>query len=142
MNDRGNLGAFDCSLPALGLRIEEYDPRDLSEAEWESFFELHEQRQRGLFPQDPFPSREKRRSYMISAHPLWEIHWWRAYAPDETRFVALGGSWFDSGKSPSYEANRHIVYTDLYVDTRFRSQGIGTAYLRLCSRRPGRTERA
>lgn len=124
-----NPGAFDRELPALGLRIEEYVPRALSETEWESFFALHEQRQLGLFPRDPLPSREKRRSYMTGTHELWEIHWWRAYAPDESRFVALGGSWYESNRSPSHEANRHIVYTDLYVDARYRGQGVGTAYL-------------
>ena len=130
MNGREDPGAFDRELLALGLRIEEYDPRALSEADWESLFALYEQRHRTLFPRDPLPSREKRRNYMTGTHELWDIHWWRAYAPDDSRFVALGGSWYESVKSPSYEANRHIVYTDLYVDTRYRGRGIGTAYLR------------
>ena len=123
-------GEFDREVPALGLQIEEYDPRALSEAEWESFFALREQRRRGLFPRDPLPSREKERRYMTGAHELWDIHWWRAYAPEESRFVALGGSWYESNQSPSYEANRHIVYMDLYVDARYRGQGIGRAYLK------------
>ena len=121
----GAFGGFDRELLALGLRIEEYDPRTLSEAEWKSFFALREQRRRGLFPRDPVPSREKQRSYMTGTHELWDIHWWRAYAPEKSRFVALGGSWYESAKSPSYEANRHIVYTDLYVDTRYRGRGAG-----------------
>ena len=130
MNGRETQGAMDLGLGVQDLRIEEYDPRDLSEAEWQSFFELHEQRQRGLYPQDPLPSREKKRNYMTSTHLLWEIHWWRAFAPDEARFVALGGSWFESNESPSYSANQHIVYLDLYVDTALRRQGIGTAFLK------------
>lgn len=130
MSDSKTMGAFDRSLPALDLQFEEYDPRVLGEAEWESFFQLHEQRQRGLFPQDPLPSREKRRRYMTSDHELWEIHWWRAYAPGDSRFVALGGSWFESAQSPSHEANRHVVYIDLYVDTRHRRQRIGLEFLK------------
>jgi GNAT superfamily N-acetyltransferase len=126
----GKPGEFDRELPALGLRIEEYSPRDLSEAEWDSFFELHEQRQRGLFPRDPLPSRQKRRDYMTEPHRLWEIHWWRAHAPGEGRFVALGGSWWESAGSPSYEANRQIVRVDVYVDTQCRGRGIGTVYLK------------
>jgi GNAT superfamily N-acetyltransferase len=126
----GIMGVFDRQLSDLGLRVEEYDPQELSEAEWESFFALHEQRRRGLFPRDPLPSREKRRKYMISGNPLWDIRWWRAFVPSEDRFVALGGCWWESDQSPSHEANRHIGYIDVYVDTDWRRKGIGTTTLR------------
>jgi GNAT superfamily N-acetyltransferase len=128
--EEGAMGVFDRRLPDVELRIEEYDPRDLGEVEWKSFFALHEQRRRGLFPRDPLPSREKRRKYMASGHPSWDIYWWRAFAPRDARFVALGGCWWESTESPSYEANRHIGYVDVYVDTGWRCKGVGTAALR------------
>ncbi|MHC4931074.1 MAG: GNAT family N-acetyltransferase [Planctomycetota bacterium] len=113
----------------LELNIEEYDPTHLSEPQWESFFELHEQRFRENFPDDPLPAREPKRKYMTSPHPHWEIAWWRAFSPAEDRFVGLGGAWFESERSPSQETNRHIGYVDIYIDRRFRRRGIGTAYL-------------
>jgi len=113
-----------------GLQISQYAPQDLSDQLWESFFELREQRFRGLLPDDPLPSREFRKKYMLSPHPHWKTFWWMVFSTREQKFIGLGGLWFESQESPSYNVNKHIVYMDIYVDKDCRRQGIGTAYLK------------
>ncbi|MFW9953699.1 MAG: hypothetical protein ACFFD3_04020 [Candidatus Thorarchaeota archaeon] len=51
------------------MRAVEIAPENLTENQWIQYFECREDIYRNANPEDPLPSRDQRRKYMLNPHP-------------------------------------------------------------------------
>lgn len=72
------------------MRFMEYQPKNLPEELWESYFQNREELYREENPRDPLPSRQLRREYMLDPHPDYEVSWWLALDDESNKVLGNG----------------------------------------------------
>lgn len=97
------------------MRYVEFNPSSLSEEEWSSYFECREQIHRNSNPDDPLPSREGRRRYMLNPHPEYDLSWWFALDSTSERIVGMGGLWWPNEKAGNYEESKGTATCDFVL---------------------------
>jgi RimJ/RimL family protein N-acetyltransferase len=113
------------------MRYIECDPSSLSEQQWSSYFDCREEIHRNSNPDDPLPSRERRRKYMLNPHPEYNLSWW--FASDDTpeRIVGMGGLWWPNEKAGNYEESKGTVTCDFVLHPMKRSAENMRGFLRI-----------
>ncbi len=105
-------------------------PSQLTEEEWSRYFECREAIHRCDDPDDPLPSRESRREYMLNPHPDYDISWWVVEDEEKEHIIAMGGIWWTNEKAGNFETSRDTAYCDFALHPNYRTPAAMTMFLR------------
>lgn len=112
--------------------IEEFDPKDFTDDDWEEYFELSEELFRELNPDDPFPNRELTKKFMLDPHPHYKNWQWRIYNNEvKEKLIGQSGIGITLEEAPSFESNEHIAGPYISLRKEYRRNGIGTRVLKM-----------
>lgn len=110
-------------LSVSGDRIRPFRFCELSEADWDAFFDLSESLFQEINPEEPPPDRTLRRHSLLHPHPLWQFHDWAVV--QEGRWLGHAGIYFLREDAEAPPQSRTISQLELFVRPEERRQGIG-----------------
>ena len=111
------------------MKYVEFVPSEFSEEQWISYFESRERVHAGMNPDDPLPSREGRRAYMLNPNPNYHLSWWQALE-DNDRVVGMGGVWWATEESPAHQEEEEVAYADMILESKYRTEENQYGFLR------------
>jgi len=103
------------------MRYVEFVPSELSKEQWTSYFESRERIFKEMNPEDPSPSREGRRAYMLNPNPNYHLSWWQVLN-DRNCVIGMGGVWWATKESPAYEEEKNVAYADMILESNYREE--------------------
>jgi RimJ/RimL family protein N-acetyltransferase len=110
------------------MQFIELKPSEMAEEDWKLYLDSRERIHFELDPNDPSPSHESRRSYMLSPHPDYELSWWQAKT-DSGEVVGMGGVWWARESAPNYEGEKDTAYADMILEEEFTNEKSQTDFL-------------
>lgn len=113
----------------MKYRIEEIDFPKASDDLLEKFLVLLEELTKEVYPQDPFPSKEKLIRQIRNPNPHYKNVKWLVFADNGNQILGWADLAYEIPESPSYIENSHIVTGRPYVSLTHRRLGIGTALI-------------
>jgi mycothiol synthase len=116
------------------MQFVEFKPSELTEEDWKKYFDSRDRVYSQLAPDDPSPSHKRRRSYMLSPHPDYELSWWRADS-DSGEVVGMGRVWWARESAPNYEGEKETAYADLILEEEFTTKETQTVFLGYLARK-------
>jgi len=108
--------------------LKRFDPKIAPEAMFTQYFEILERFHHETDPDDPLPSRELKRTYLLDPNPDYKVKLWLILSEEEdNKGACIGLVYFDSVSehSPEYETSKHISWVSIKIDKAYRRQGIG-----------------
>ena len=103
------------------MKCIEFVPSELSEKQWISYFKSRERINIGMNPDDPLPSRDGRRAYMLNPNPNYHLSWWQALEGKD-KVVGMGGVWWATEESPAFQEEKDVAYADMILESKYRTE--------------------
>jgi mycothiol synthase len=111
------------------MKFIEFRPIEMTEEDWERYFQSRERIQVELNPDDPPPSRNQRRNYMLNPHPDYELSWWQVRS-DTGEVVGMGGVWWARENTTIYDEAKDVAYADMILEKKYATDRIQIDFLR------------
>jgi len=111
------------------MQFIEFRPIEMIEEDWERYFQSRERIQCELNPNDPPPSRNQRRNYMLNPHPDYELSWWQVRS-NSGEVVGMGGVWWAREKTIIYDEAKDVAYVDMILEKKYVTEVIQRDFLR------------
>jgi GNAT superfamily N-acetyltransferase len=116
------------------MKFNEFRPIEMTEEDWERYFQSRERIQCEMNPNDPPPSRNQRRNYMLNPHPDYELSWWQVRSNSE-EVVGMGGVWWAREKTTIYDEAKDVAYADMILEKKYTTEKIQREFLRCLARK-------
>lgn len=103
------------------MKFIEFVPSEMTEEEWERYFQSRERLQIESDPNDPIPSRARRRNYMLNPHPDYELSWWQVQGKSGD-VVGMGGVWWAREGTSIFNEAKDVAYADMIFEQKYTSE--------------------
>ena len=112
----------------------EFVPSEMTDEEWERYFQSRERLQIETNPNDPVPSRNHRRNYMLNPHPDYQLSWWRVQ-DNSGQVIGMGGVWWAREGASNYNEAKDVAYADMILENRYTSEKSQRDFLKCLTRK-------
>ncbi len=113
------------------MNIQLFAPQRASDKDWDKFFAHREDIHAEIRPNDPPPSRESMKKFVLDPHPHYETCYWAAISNADETIIGLADMNRTTRNSPDYETNETMAEVDISVGRAYRRCGIGTSLLQI-----------
>ncbi|MBD3192525.1 MAG: GNAT family N-acetyltransferase [Candidatus Heimdallarchaeota archaeon] len=119
------------SLDLSKITVKNFFPEKASRQIWMQYHQLNEKLLFEAYPEEKFPKRAFTEKELTFEQSDYNIYRWLVYK-DDSKCKLIGICSFGNCKehSPLYDKNKEIGFADLYIDSDFRRQGLGTKLLK------------
>ena len=112
------------------MKIQLFIPQNASEKDWDDFFIYREKIYKEMRPNDPPPSRENIKKFILDPHPHYDSFYWTAVSKSDGNIIGMADMDYINHNSPDYDTNKNIANINISVDKAYRLQGIGSSLLK------------
>ncbi|MHA2157174.1 MAG: GNAT family N-acetyltransferase [Candidatus Hodarchaeales archaeon] len=114
----------------MEYEIKIFDPKSASDALWDTFLSLEEEKYREEYPDDPIPAKEETKKTFLFPSPRYTNIYWIAHPEGKEKILGSASLMIYEKNQPSYEQNKHMAFLHIAVRKKYRRKGIATSILK------------